>query len=58
MSPQRIRSTFWLDPEHVTGLKQLKARDGIPEGESVRRALTDFLKRKGIKAAKKGSSSK
>lgn len=54
---------FMIDADLAAGLKKLKARDGIPEAEQVRRALRLFLKRHGalaptraVKAAKKGSS--
>jgi hypothetical protein len=40
--------SVWLDPEHLEGLKALKARDGAPESESVRRALSAYLKDKGV----------
>jgi hypothetical protein len=32
----------------VAGLAALKARDGIPASEAIRRALTEYLERKGI----------
>lgn len=37
------------------GLKALKDRDGISESEAIRRAVADYLKRKGI--LPKGGSS-
>jgi hypothetical protein len=40
--------TFLIDPELDEGLKALKARDGMPAGEAIRRALAAFLNRKGI----------
>ena len=43
------RYNFFL-PDHLDrALDALKARDGISESEAIRRALTEFLKRKKIK---------
>ena len=39
---------FMIDPELDKGLKALKRRDGASEGESIRRALAAYLKRKGV----------
>lgn len=39
---------FMIDADLAAGLKKLKARDGIPEAEQVRRALRLFLKRHGV----------
>lgn len=46
---------FMIDPELADALKRLKDRDGMPEGEQIRRALRDWFRRKGIemKAATK-----
>jgi hypothetical protein len=30
------------------GLKALKARDGVPEGEAIRRAIAEYLEKRGI----------
>jgi hypothetical protein len=45
---RRLHS-FFLDPEHSEALKVVKRRDGIPEGEQVRRALVDWFKKKKVK---------
>jgi hypothetical protein len=43
-----------LDPEHARLLKMIKARDGIPESEQIRRALIVWFERNGaLKATKK-----
>ena len=43
-----------IDPELAEGLKALKRRGGASEGESIRRALADYLKKRGvIKAGRK-----
>ena len=47
MTPKK-RYTFMIDPELADGLKTLKERDGASEGESMRRALAAYLKRKGV----------
>ncbi len=47
MMPKKLYS-FKIDPELREGLKALKRRDGASEGESCRRALADYLQRKGV----------
>ena len=47
MTPKKLYN-FYLDPELAEGLKILKARDGAPEGESVRRALAAYLTKQGV----------
>jgi hypothetical protein len=42
------RYTFFISEELDAGLKALKRRDGVPEAESVRRALGDYLRKKGV----------
>lgn len=51
----RKRTSVFLDPELLEGLKALKARDGMPEAEAIRRAIADYLARRGvsIKAGRK-----
>jgi hypothetical protein len=44
----RRRVNFYLDEHLLAGLKALKARVGIPESETVRRALAEYLRREGI----------
>ncbi len=53
MTPRKPYS-FFIDEELDVGLKALKRRDGMPEAEAVRRAIAEFLKRKGIKTQKAG----
>jgi len=45
---RRLHS-FYLDRELSAALKVVKQRDGMPEGEQVRRALWDWFKKKKIK---------
>ena len=40
--------SFAIDQELAEALKRLKARDGVPESESIRRALAIYLKQKGV----------
>lgn len=42
------RTSFFLDPELGEGLKALKLRDGIGEGEAIRRGIAEYLERRGI----------
>jgi hypothetical protein len=43
----RKRYSFFIDPEHAEGLKAVKERDGIPESVQIRRALAEWLKKRG-----------
>jgi hypothetical protein len=45
--------SFWIDPTQAEGLKALKTRDGVPESESLRRAIDAWLKEKGVSVEKK-----
>jgi hypothetical protein len=47
MSPKSYY-TFMIDPDLAQALKALKARDGIPESEQIRRALRLWLERQGV----------
>lgn len=42
-----------LDPEQARLLKAIKARDGIPESEQIRRALATWFEQKGVVKPKK-----
>ena len=42
------RYTFFITEELDRALKALKARDGMPEAEALRRGLAAFLVQKGI----------
>ena len=46
--PKRTRTSFFLDDELRNGLLDLKDRDGVPEAESMRRAIRAFLREKEI----------
>jgi len=51
MSPRKRTSVF-LDAELLDGLKALKARDGTPEAEAIRRAIAQYLERRGVTGQK------
>jgi hypothetical protein len=53
MSPRKRTSVF-LDPELLDGLKALKARDGTPEAEAIRRGVAEYLERRGVTGQKAG----
>lgn len=50
---RKVAYTFLIDPELVDGLKRLRARDGAPASETIRRAVTEYLERKGIDLTQK-----
>ena len=52
---KRLHS-FLLDPELAAGLKKVKQRDGIGEGEQVRRALMRWLTSKKALRVPKGGT--
>ena len=56
MTPTRKLHNFYLDPELSVGLKAVKDRDGVTEAEQVRRAVREWLERKG--ALKKSKPTK
>lgn len=39
---------FYIDPELADGLKALKEKTGAAEGELVRRALAEYLRKAGV----------
>ena len=47
MAPRKLYN-FYIDPDLAAGLKRVKARDGVPESESIRRALAEYLESKGV----------
>jgi hypothetical protein len=44
------RLSFFIPESLDAALKGLKERDGVAEAESIRRALTGYLKEKGVLA--------
>ena len=49
MTPQRM-AAFRLSEELLEALQAIKARDGVPVSEQVRRALEAWIESKGVKA--------
>jgi hypothetical protein len=43
----RRRYSFFIDAEHAEGLKAVKERDGVPESVQIRRALAEWLEKRG-----------
>ena len=48
MTPRK-KYSFWIDDEQAEGLKAVKERDGVLESEQIRRAINDWLAKKGVK---------
>jgi hypothetical protein len=44
----RKKYSFWIDDEQAEGLKVVKERDGVLESEQIRRAIRDWLEKKGV----------
>lgn len=47
MTP-RTRYNFFIDAEAREGLRAVKEKDGIPEAEQIRRAIAEWLERRGV----------
>jgi hypothetical protein len=51
MTPgEKKQTAFRIDPGILEGLQVVKARDGVPISEQVRRALRQWLESKGVRA--------
>jgi hypothetical protein len=46
----RQRFNFWIDDDLRDGLKTIRDRDGIVESEQIRRAVREWLQKKGVGA--------
>jgi hypothetical protein len=44
--------TFWVDDWQHDALKDINDRDGIRQAEQIRRALTNWIKSRGIEVPK------
>ena len=44
----RQRFNFWIDDDLRYGLKTIRDRDGIVESEQIRRAVREWLHKKGV----------
>lgn len=51
----RILTSVFLDPDLKKALAHLKERDGINEGESIRRAIRQWLDERGVLRPKRKS---
>ena len=51
--PKKIMYSLRLDPAQSRLLKAIKARDGIPESEQIRRALAIWFAQKGVSKPKR-----
>jgi len=49
--PPRYPYSFLIDAALDAGLKALKTRDGAPESETIRRAIAEYLDKRGIKVS-------
>jgi hypothetical protein len=49
----RQRYGFWIDPEQRDGLRAVKERDGVLESEQIRRAINDWLQKRGVLKAER-----
>jgi hypothetical protein len=45
----RRKYSFYIDDEQAEGLKSVKERDGVLESEQIRRAISDWLDKKGVR---------
>ena len=52
MTPKKLY-TFAIDPDLAEALKLVKAKEGVPESEQIRRALRTWFKRKGVLKAER-----
>ncbi len=53
MTPERRLYNFRIDADLDAGLKRVKERDGIAESEQIRRALREWLGKKGVMKAER-----
>lgn len=44
---ERERYNFWIEPRQREGLRAIKERDGISESEQIRRAIDEWLAKRG-----------
>jgi hypothetical protein len=58
MAPELKAATFRLERDILTALQAIKARDGIPVSEQVRRALLVWIDSKAIEAPKRRVSAR
>jgi hypothetical protein len=49
MTPRK-KYSFYIEDEQAEALKAIKERDGVLESEQIRRALDDWIEKKGVSA--------
>jgi hypothetical protein len=47
----RTRYNFFIDDEQRDALRAIKARDGVPESEQIRRAIDEWIEKKDVTKA-------
>lgn len=52
MTPQRRTVTFRIDDELFDGLQMVWDRDGVPVSEQIRRAVHEWLEKRGVSVKK------
>ena len=52
VTPKKMYS-FMIDADLAEALKEVKARDGVPEGEQIRRALGQWMEQKRVRKAER-----
>jgi hypothetical protein len=50
MTPRK-KYSFYIEDEQAEALKAIKERDGVLESEQIRRALNDWIEKKGVAKA-------
>jgi hypothetical protein len=53
----RKLTNFRIDPDLAEGLRAVRERDGIPDGEQIRRAVRAWLESKGVMKAERRRAS-
>jgi hypothetical protein len=50
----RTRYTFWIDAPDLQAIQSIKEKEGVPESEQIRRALKEWLRKRGALKGGKG----
>ena len=52
-TPNRTKEpyAFWITPDQKEGLRTIKARDGMPVSEQIRRAIDQWLEEQALEKA-------
>jgi len=46
--PPRTMTNFRIDPDLLAALREVRRRDGVPISEQIRRAVREYVMRKGV----------